>query len=80
MEKDKSSIFNRSLKARREPAHVMPLPGGQACPRKALENLMTTLDRPFLTPGWLGPTHLSLPLHFSFSLRKKTKNFRPHVQ
>ena len=60
---------------------TVPLPGRQECPRKALENLMTTLNRPFLTPGWLGPTHLSLPLHFSFSLRKKKqKNFRLHVQ
>lgn len=59
----------------------VPLPGGHACPRKVLENLVTTLHRPFLTLGWLGPTHLSLPLHFSFSLRgKKKKNFRLHVQ
>lgn len=70
-----------SLRPRGSQAHVrprnrglpttVPLPGRQECPRKALENLMTTLHRPFLTPGWLGPTHLSLPLHFSFSLRKK---------
>ena len=54
----------------------VPLPGGHACPRKVLENLVTTLHRPFLTLGWLGPTHLSLPLHFSFSLRGKKKKLQ----
>lgn len=49
---------------------------GQACPRKALENLVATLHRPFLTPDCLGPTYLSLPLHFSFSLREKKKQLQ----
>lgn len=58
-----------------------------ACPSRALARWAgvsqegareshTTLDRPFLTPGWLSPTHLSLPLHFSFSLRGKTKKLQ----
>lgn len=63
---------NRVFEARRElgwcDAKDRGLPSSSLvrwaqCPRKALEDLIRTLNRPFLTPVLMGPTHLSFPLH-----------------
>ena len=85
MEKDKSSIFSGSLKAWREPAHVRPRSRGLSLPCPCQVGRRVPGRRLRISwqhwtghfshrVGWV--QHLSLPLHFSFSLRKKDKKLQ----